>query len=157
MPKDKAAREKRWIHSKEELEPNLPAIFPCPKCEKNSLQVKIDYYHKKTIVSCPCCGSAILPYKTVYKEIDYCSQFSDLIRRRLIKKDESNAKPESIQKVGETDSFTVEYDANQRLILVFGKETPSEFSFKLGFNEKEISAILDLLTKASKYFSYVVT
>jgi hypothetical protein len=55
-------------------------------------------------------------------------------------------------KVGETNNFAVDFDRSEKLVLVYGKETPKECPFKLAFNESEIDAILDLLAKAKAFF-----
>jgi hypothetical protein len=57
-----------------------------------------------------------------------------------------------ITSVGETSNFSVDYDRKSKLLLVYGKEIPRDCAFKLAFNESEISAIIELLTKARTLF-----
>jgi hypothetical protein len=55
-------------------------------------------------------------------------------------------------RVGETDNFAIDYDKKDRLVFVYGKETPKECPFKLAFNESEISKLLEQLARARAFF-----
>jgi hypothetical protein len=57
-----------------------------------------------------------------------------------------------VVRVGETDNFAIDYGKKERLIFIYGKETPKECPFKLAFNENEVSAILEQLAKARAFF-----
>lgn len=61
-----------------------------------------------------------------------------------------NWKP--IVRVGETDSFAIDFDHKEKLVFLYGKEIPKEFPFKLAFNENEISAIIEQLAKVRAFF-----
>lgn len=58
-----------------------------------------------------------------------------------------------VTKIGETESFFVDYDPQEGLIIIYGKEIPKECPFKLAFNERDTTAIIDLLVKAKAFFS----
>ncbi len=58
----------------------------------------------------------------------------------------------TIQRIGETNNFTLEFDRTERTVLLYGKETPKGCPFKLAFDENETEAITNLLTKAKDYF-----
>ena len=84
LSKDIAARERSWNPVNDEMEPQLPRRYYCPKCGKNPFLVKINYYSKCAVVSCPCFGSYTLKYSPVYEELDYYSKFCDLEKRGLV-------------------------------------------------------------------------
>jgi hypothetical protein len=51
-------------------------------------------------------------------------------------------------RVGETDHFIVDFNDEEKLIIVYGKEVPAECGFKLAFDKDELRKIVDLLKKA---------
>jgi len=57
-----------------------------------------------------------------------------------------------ISRIGETENFFIDYDHAKRLFFVYGKEVPVGCNFKLGFDESEISSIINLLVKAQTFF-----
>lgn len=71
----------------------------------------------------------------------------EMVRGFLIRKQVTN-----ITNIGETNNFVVDYDRHERLLIIYGKETPKECPFKLAFNESETTAIMDLLVKAKAFF-----
>lgn len=64
----------------------------------------------------------------------------------------SIARRKQITKIGETNGFVVDFDSHERLVIVYGKETPKECPFKLGFNKSETTAMINLLKKAKAFF-----
>jgi len=62
-----------------------------------------------------------------------------------------NKKPAT--RIGETANFAVDFDSHDQVVFVYGKEIPKECPFKLGFNEIETTAIIDLLEKAKGLFN----
>ncbi|MEX2721342.1 MAG: hypothetical protein Q6362_008040, partial [Candidatus Wukongarchaeota archaeon] len=59
----------------------------------------------------------------------------------------------SVINVGTAKSFVVDFDRKEGLIIIYGKEIPKECPFKLAFNERDTTAIIDLLVKAKAFFS----
>ena len=57
-----------------------------------------------------------------------------------------------ITNIGETSNFVVDYDCNKRLVILYGKEIPSECRFKLAFDEIEMTAVINLLKQARTFF-----
>jgi len=55
-------------------------------------------------------------------------------------------------RIGETENFAVDFNGHEQIVLVYGKEVPKECPFKLGFNEIETTAIINLLEKAKVFF-----
>jgi hypothetical protein len=55
--------------------------------------------------------------------------------------------------IGETSAFAVDFDQRDKLVLIYGKEIPRECQYKLAFKEVELSAIIDLLSKAKAFFN----
>lgn len=58
---------------------------------------------------------------------------------------------QQVTKIGETNKFVVDSDGDQRLVLLYEKTT-QELPTKLGFNENETTAVIDLLVKARSFF-----
>lgn len=56
-----------------------------------------------------------------------------------------------VKRIGEISKFAVDSDGNQRLVIL-SEKTDRDFPIKLGFNETEITAIIDLLAKARSLF-----
>ena len=56
-----------------------------------------------------------------------------------------------VTRIGEINNFVIDSDGNQRLVMVYEKQT-REFPIKLGFNETETTAEINLLVKASSLF-----
>lgn len=50
-------------------------------------------------------------------------------------------------RIGESENFIVDRDKNNEMIFLYGKETKSILSFKLGIKKEEIQTIIDLLSK----------
>jgi len=50
--------------------------------------------------------------------------------------------------VGETDCFRIDYDDKNKLVALYGKETPKEYPFKIKLTLGETVAIYRLLGKA---------
>ena len=57
--------------------------------------------------------------------------------------------------VGTTENYVVDFDRKEGLIIIYGKEIPTECPFKLAFNEHETKAIIDLLAKTKGYFDEI--
>ena len=55
-------------------------------------------------------------------------------------------------RVGETKNFIVDFDRQEGIIIIYGKEIPELCAFKLAFNESETKAITELLVKAKTHF-----
>jgi hypothetical protein len=64
----------------------------------------------------------------------------------------NSLKRKPISQVGETRNFVVDYDNTEKLVLVYGKESPSSHRFKLGLDEKEVSAMINLLKQSRTLF-----
>ena len=63
-----------------------------------------------------------------------------------------------VTRIGETNNFVIDYDGNQKLAMLFENPT-QKFQFnlqlcpiKLGFNETETTAVINLLLKARSLF-----
>jgi hypothetical protein len=61
-------------------------------------------------------------------------------------------KPNPVSRVGETENFVVDYDSDEKLVLLYPKEMPLGYSFKLGLNKTESKSIVNLLVKAQLSF-----
>jgi hypothetical protein len=57
-----------------------------------------------------------------------------------------------VTRIGETSNFVVDFDGNLRLVIMYGKEVPTECQFKLAFDESETMAVIDLLKQARTFF-----
>jgi hypothetical protein len=64
----------------------------------------------------------------------------------------SITKGNRVTRIGETSNFVVDYDDNERFVMLYGKEVPTECQFKLSFDESETRAVIDLLIKARTFF-----
>jgi hypothetical protein len=64
----------------------------------------------------------------------------------------NSLKKKPIARVGETGNFAVDYDSNERLILIYGKEAPTSHGFKLGLDKEETKGIINLLKQAKTLF-----
>lgn len=73
-------------------------------------------------------------------------------RERTERMVKSIMKRKQVSRIGETSNFVVDYDDNERLVMVYGKDVPTECQFKLAFDESETRTVIDLLTKARTFF-----
>jgi hypothetical protein len=55
-------------------------------------------------------------------------------------------------KVGETVNFVVDYDGEEKLTIVYGKEAQAECRFKMAFGKDELIRLVDLLKKTYDFF-----
>jgi hypothetical protein len=55
-------------------------------------------------------------------------------------------------RVGETENFIVDFDGEENLVIVYGKEVQTECQFKLAFDKDDIEKIVGLLKKACDFF-----
>ncbi len=56
-----------------------------------------------------------------------------------------------VTRIGDINKFVVDSDGDQRLVLLYEKTT-QELPTKLGLNETETTAVIDLLVKARSLF-----
>jgi hypothetical protein len=68
------------------------------------------------------------------------------------KQGESLFKSKGTTKVGETDNFIVDFDHEEKLVIVYGKEVQAECRFKLAFDKDELTRMIDLLKKTYDFF-----
>lgn len=64
-------------------------------------------------------------------------------------------KSKGITRVGETDDFIVDFDDEERLVIVYGKEVKevkAECRFKLAFDKDDIKKMVGLLKKTYDFF-----
>jgi hypothetical protein len=73
-------------------------------------------------------------------------------RERTERMVKSIIKGKQVTRVGETSNFFVDYDNNERLVMVYGKEALVEFQFKLAFNKSETKALAKLLITGLAFF-----
>jgi hypothetical protein len=57
-----------------------------------------------------------------------------------------------IIRVGETKNFVVDFDSQEGIVIVYGKEIAELCAFKLAFDESETKAMTELLVKAKTHF-----
>lgn len=90
-----------------------------------------------------------IPSEAPFKLKLKISETKDMIC--LLEKAKAVMEKEEVTRIGEGKNFIVDYDGNQKLVMVYGKET-SECKFKLAFDESETTAIINLLVKARTLF-----
>jgi hypothetical protein len=73
-------------------------------------------------------------------------------RRRTEEMVKGFLKRKQATRIGETNSFVVDFNDQDRLVIVYGKEISKDCPFKLGFNESETTAMINLLEKARAFF-----
>jgi hypothetical protein len=73
-------------------------------------------------------------------------------RERTERMVKSIIKGNQVTRVGETSNFFVDYDNNERLVMVYGKEAQTEFQFKLALNKNETKALVKLLISGLAFF-----
>jgi hypothetical protein len=62
-------------------------------------------------------------------------------------------KKKTIQRVGETDNFIIDYDDAEGLILLYGKEASTSHKVKLGLDKTEAKAVINCLQQAKLLFT----
>lgn len=70
---------------------------------------------------------------------------------RLLEQAKAIMGNKQVTRIGEKNSFVVDYDGTQRLVMVYRNETP-ECQFKLTFDESETMKVISLLKKAKNFF-----
>lgn len=63
-------------------------------------------------------------------------------------------KKKSVQRVGVTNNFVIDYDSNESMILIYGKDAPDRHGIKLGLDKGETTAILKHLRQAKLLFNH---
>ena len=83
----------------------------------------------------------------------YLSEGEALMEKsRLVEMVKGFKRFEQVIRIGETKGFVVDYDRQENLVIIYGKEIPKLCAFKLAFNESETKEIADLLLKAKAYW-----
>jgi hypothetical protein len=65
----------------------------------------------------------------------------------------TSPKKSSIQRVGETNNFIINYDSTEGLILLYGKNASTSHKAKLGLNNVEAAAVIKHLEQAKLLFN----
>jgi len=68
-------------------------------------------------------------------------------RKQAEKISKSSKKHSEILRIGETENFIIDWDKNQEMLLIYGKEITGDLPFKLGIKKDEITTIIELLSK----------
>jgi len=55
-------------------------------------------------------------------------------------------------RLGETDHFIVDFNGEEKLVIVYGKEIQAECRFKLAFDKYDTRRMVYLLKKAYDFF-----
>ena len=89
-----------------------------------------------------------IPSQAAFKLKLKISETKDLIC--LLQKTTALTEKQENVRLGEGQSFVVDYDGSQKLVMVYDKI--SECWFKLAFDESEVAAVVKLLLKARTLF-----